>query len=114
MGASLSTCARSRKRLSTLPSNISVNTGAKVSRRADEYNPVSTTGREIDRLLESHTRIVRSALKPKLFHGDGTRFEKSSKNYSVALRRLDATLSNLFEALLKVSSRMELTYWEST
>jgi hypothetical protein len=112
MGNIYSTSALSRKRLGELPNSVYPNVPAVVSSRPT-FNPATTTGREMDRLLESHTRVVRSAMKPKLFRKDSRAFESSLKKYSIAVERLDATLSNVFETLLKASHRMHLDHWDS-
>ena len=102
----------SRKRLRTLPNSVPEKVPAGFSSSSGS-NPAATTGREVDRLLESHTRVVRSAMKPKLFRKDNRAFERSLENYNIALERLDATLSNAFEALLKANRRMHLDHWAS-
>jgi len=112
MGVYQSTSAPPRKHLRALPSDITENHGANSSRSTDA-NPASTTGREIDSLLESHIRNVQSAMKPKLFRKDSKKYEKSSQAYSTVLGRLDATLSHLFGTLLKLSGRMVLEDWQS-
>lgn len=112
MGTNLSTSARSRKRLPMLPNAVNMSIASRAS-RCIESNPASTTGREIDRHLDAHTRFLRAIMKPKLFRRDSKGQKKSLEDYSAALARLDATLSKLFEALLKADRQMTFSDWKS-
>lgn len=112
MGAFLATPAPGREGLPALPNLTMNHTAAGVSGRTVS-NPASTTGREIDRLLESHTRILRSAMKPQLFRQGSKGYERGLDDYSFALGRLEARLSNLFEALLEADRLMDFEDWES-
>ena len=112
MGAFQSKPAHSNYRLPTLPNNIKAHVSAGASSRKVS-NPASTPARLIDSLLESHNRVLRSAMKPKLCRKNSMEYEKSLKDHSVALVRLEATLSGLFEKLSKLGSEdMKFKGWE--
>jgi len=112
MGAFLATPAPGREGLPALPNTTAEHSAAGRSVRRVS-NPASITGREIDRLLSSHTRVLRSAMKTPLFRPASKRYERGLNDYSAALGRLEARLSNLFEALLEPGRVMELEDWQS-
>jgi len=111
MGAFPSTSAHSRQHLPKLPRRVSAHVSVEASSHT-ESNPAFTTGKQIDHLLEVHARIVRSAMKPKLFRKHSMQYEKSLKKYKIALGRLETSLSNLFEAKLKSGREIKMRDWK--
>jgi len=112
MGVFKSKPAHSHYRLPTLPNEINEHVPAGAS-PGNVSNPASIPARLIDSLLESHTRVLKSAMKPKPFRKISMEHEKCLKDYSVALVRLEATLSGLFEKLSKLGPKdMKFRGWE--
>jgi len=112
MGVFQSKPAHSHYRLPPLPNKIKVHVPAGAS-LSIVTNPASIPSRLIDSLLESHTRVLQAAMKPKLFRKSSMEQEKSLKDHSVALVWLEATLSGLFKKLSKLGSEeMKFRGWE--
>jgi hypothetical protein len=74
------------------------------------------TCREMQRLLESHERSLRSLTKSNRFRKGNTAFKSSVNSYSAAVKELTVGLLSLFEALTKPEVGQEErdgAYWHS-